>query len=88
MIKEKDDEMIRQNLKLMAIDRKIKEKDDEIKSQEKKILEIEAILRENELINKRLMNLEKFVLLLQEKAETNEKEDHKITRWNPVKRYI
>ena len=38
MIKEKDDEMIRQNLKLMEIDRKIKEKDDEIKTQEKKIL--------------------------------------------------
>ena len=84
MIKEKVDEMKRQNLKLMEIDRNIKEKDDEIKSREKKILEIEAILRENELINKRLMNLEKFVLLLQEKAETNEKEDHKITRWNPV----
>ena len=36
MIKEKDDEMIRQNLKLMEIDRNIKEKDDEIKARRKR----------------------------------------------------
>ena len=68
--------------KIEALEAKIKEKDDEMKVQLNKIKEIEMKLLHNELEN-RVKNLETFVLTLQEKLESEEKEQFCLTKWSP-----
>merc|ERR1712129_49420 len=69
--------------KIEELERKIEVKDKEIEIQMEKIKEIETSVREHDLV-KRIKKLEQFVLILQEKVETKEKEEHYEARWNPT----
>ena len=68
--------------KIEALEVKIKEKDYELKIQLSKIKEIEESLKYSELEN-RVKQLETYVLTLQEKLESTEKEDYYVTKWSP-----
>ena len=70
------------NIKIEALEIKIKEKDNEMKIQQNKITKIEMSLIKSELEN-RVKNLETFVLTLQEKLESREKEDYHVRKWSP-----
>ena len=69
-------------IKIEALEIKIKEKDDELKVQLNKIKEIEMNLIQSDL-KSRVKHLETFVLTLQEKLESREKEDYYVTKWSP-----
>ena len=71
--------------KIEEIEKNIEVKEKEIKIQMEKIQEIEKCLKEHDLV-KRIKQLEHFVLILQEKIETKEKEEEFYeARWNPAK---